>query len=69
MKDRIAAALRAAAEREGWNATRIAATVGKSEASARQWLKGSAEMSASDFQVLRNELPGFANLVDAKVAA
>jgi predicted transcriptional regulator len=62
-------ALAIAAERAGWSPTKIAATVGKSEASARAWLKGAAEMGASDYQTLRQELPGFADLVDGKAVA
>lgn len=65
----ICEALRIAAEKEGWSPARIAVTVDKSEGSARQWLKGAAEMSASDYQTLRRELPGFADLVDGKAVA
>ena len=65
----IAHALKVAAKKAGWSATKIAATVGKSEASARQWLKGATDMSATDYQRLREELPGFAELIDHKAVA
>ena len=65
---KISDALAIAAEKAGWSPARIAVTVDKSEASARQWLKGNAEMGASDYQTLRRELPGFADLVDGKAA-
>jgi len=65
----IADALKTAARKAGWSSTKIAATVGKSEASARQWMKGTTDMSATDYQRLREELPGFAGLVDGKNVA
>lgn len=65
----ICEALTIAAERAGWSPARIAVAVNKSEASARQWLKGAAEMGASDYQTLREDLPGFADLVDGKAVA
>ncbi len=65
----IATALKTASRKAGWSPTKIAATVGKSEASARQWLKGATDMSATDYQRLREELPGFAELVDRKAVA
>ena len=57
-------ALSQAAKREGWTPTKIAATVGKTEAAARRWLNGSAEMTASDYHLLRRVIPGFAELAD-----
>jgi len=60
-------ALQIASDLHGWSPAKIAVTVDKSEQSARSWLKGAAEMGASDYQTLRKELPDFADLVDGKL--
>jgi hypothetical protein len=46
----------------------IAATAGRTEASARAWLKGTTVMGAPAYQKLRESLPDFAALVDGKAA-
>lgn len=64
----IDAALRIAAERNGWSATRVASETGRTESTAWRWMSGTQEMKASDYQTLRTKLPGFADLVDGKRA-
>lgn len=65
----IAEALRISAKRNGWSPAKIAATIDRSEQSARAYLKGDSEMGASAYQALRRELPGFADLVDGTAVA
>jgi predicted transcriptional regulator len=62
-------ALRIAADRLGWNPTRIAFEVGVTEATVRHWLKGQKEPRLAQSQALRAKLDGFADLLDGKVAA
>lgn len=62
-------ALRIAAERASWSPAQIAAVTGRSESAARRWLSGETQMKASEFQTLRRDLPGFAELVDGKAVA
>lgn len=56
----IAEALRESAAQAGWNATRLAAEVEKSEQSARQWMRGEAMLSGPDLLKLLRTMPGLA---------
>lgn len=64
----ICRALVIASKRAGWSPAMIAATAGRTEASARAWLKGTTVMGAPAYQKLRESLPDFAALVDGKAA-
>ncbi|MDB5069549.1 MAG: hypothetical protein JWM87_660 [Candidatus Eremiobacteraeota bacterium] len=57
----VRAALKEAAERNGWSPTRVAAEVGMSEAGIRKFYAGdSATLKSDALVVLMRELPGFA---------
>ncbi len=62
-------ALRLAAEKAGWNPTRIAYEVGVTEQTVRHWLKGNKQPKLPQSQALRAKLPLFGDLLDGKVAA
>lgn len=66
---RIAAALDECAERLGWSNAKLAAECGVGDMSIRIYRNRKGEPSATTYQRMRENIPGFAELVDAKAAA
>jgi len=65
MENPIGRALREAMDVAGWSKTKVAYTVGVSENSVHKWLHGHAIPRGDKIEVLRAELPGFAQRLDA----
>jgi len=65
----ISAALRAAAEKNGWTATKVAAECGASEQAAKNWLAGKAMPRADFLERLRRQMPGLADILDGREVA
>lgn len=63
----ISKALVAAAKKQGWSVTMVAAQAGVSENQARKWVLGKVQPGLDKYMALRKKLPGFAELVDRMV--
>lgn len=69
MEDRIAVALDICAQRLRWSNARFAAESGVGEMSIRNYRNRKGQPSASTYQRMRENIPGFAEIVDGRVAA
>lgn len=64
----IPEAIRTAAKRQNVTVTQVAVIAGVTEAAARRWMKGEADITGFRLEILRRELPGLAALLDGKAA-
>jgi DNA-binding transcriptional regulator YiaG len=66
---KISDALVAATRKAGLSPVQVAALVSVSESTVTRWLSGATTPRAEQFMMLRKGVPGFADLMDGKVAA